>query len=251
LNDQNRDAMPLPLKSWIFTLICTGISLTAWAQPGHRSLRDGDKAYKSEDFPAAQSSYQEALEARNSAQGNYNLGNTYFQQGNYEEAVKRFEEAAQLATGKGARASAYHNLGNAYFQQKNYEKSVEAYKNALRQYPNDLETKFNLAKAQRMIQVQPPTPQDQNSQDQDNQNKKDQPSPKQDESNARQDQQNPKNSKPLNDNRQKESEQQIQPGEMNREEAERLLEIVSQEEKKTMEKMQRSRADACGSEKEW
>lgn len=46
-----------------------------------------------------------------------------------------------------AKARAYHNLGNALYQKGQFKESVEAYKNALRQNPNDLETKRNLTNA--------------------------------------------------------------------------------------------------------
>jgi tetratricopeptide (TPR) repeat protein len=38
--------------------------------------------------------------------------------------------------------NAYHNLGNSLMLEKNYDEAVEAYKNALRNNPDDEETRY-------------------------------------------------------------------------------------------------------------
>ena len=139
----------------LFLMIILG-TLSLHAQDGHRKLREGDRAYEAGTYDKAEESYRAAILEKNSAQGNYNLGNAAYQQGDYEEAARRFEEAARLAAGSSEQAYAYHNLGNTYYQQGEFDKAAEAYKNALRRQPNDLETKFNLAKAMQQQQMQQP-----------------------------------------------------------------------------------------------
>lgn len=225
------------------------------AQGDHRPLRQGDKAYRAGDLDVAQENYREALEARNTAQGNYNLGNTAYRDENYEEAVKRFEEAARLSGDEAAKASAYHNLGNTYYQMGEFEKSVEAYKNALRLRDQDVETKYNLSKALGQIPPPPPPQPDQQQSDQPEQNEDQSEQEQQEQENQQQegqedqpqdaqegqDQQQPKEPRP----------QQTPPGKMSREEAERELEIARRNEEETMEKMRAAQAQGCNSTKKW
>ena len=113
------------------------------AQNAHKDLRQADKAYKSGSYPDAESAYRKAVEKENSPKGNYNLGNTTYRQEKYDDAIKSYQAAAEMAKDRTAKARAYHNLGNAFYQKGQYKESVEAYKNALRQNPNDLGTKRN------------------------------------------------------------------------------------------------------------
>ncbi|MEO0641037.1 MAG: tetratricopeptide repeat protein, partial [Bacteroidota bacterium] len=81
------------------------------AQTSHRALRKGDKAYEEQKYQEAQQAYEKSLNADNSAKGNYNLGNSLYEQGDYASAAKRYEEAAGLAEDQGIRKRAYRNLG--------------------------------------------------------------------------------------------------------------------------------------------
>lgn len=130
----------------------TGTKLDAQSQ--HRLLRQADRAYVDQDYASAEQLYRQALEAENSPEGNHNLGNSLYQQGDYEEAAKRYEEAAALTEDKSTRASAYHNLGNARFEQKDYESAVEAYEESLRNNPDDIATKTNLSLARKRMEEQ-------------------------------------------------------------------------------------------------
>lgn len=236
-------------------LCCAGV---LGAQSAHKQLRKGDREYKGNDLSAAEDAYRRALESENSSQGSYNLGNTIYKQGRYSEAIKHYEKAAEDSRVPEAKANAFHNLGNAYFQQQEYEKSVEAYKNALRLNPDDMETKVNLAQAMRFLP--PPAPQEQ-PQPEDGEGEEDQ------EQNQDQEQQNDQSSgdQQQQDEQQQQSQDQNQDQqnqsaagqpsdderEISREEAERLLEIMADEEQKTMEKLRQAQSKACGSSKEW
>ena len=72
-----------------------------------------------------------------------------YQEKKYKEAVAQFEVTAKTAKDKFAKAEAYHNIGNSQMEQKQYQQAVDAYKNALRENPNDDETRYNLAAAQK------------------------------------------------------------------------------------------------------
>lgn len=245
---------------WTILIILVAASLTVNAQTAHKQLRKGDREYKENDLSAAEDAYRRALEAENSAQGSYNLGNTIYKQGRYSEAIKHYEKAAEAGRSAEAKANAFHNLGNAYFQQQEYEKSVEAYKNALRLSPDDMETKVNLAQAMRFLP--PPTPQEQPQPEQgegeeDQEQNEDQEQQQQNEQNSGD--QQPQDQQQQQDQQQNQDQQNQsasgQPSEderdISQEEAERLLEIMANEEQKTMEKLRQAQSKACGSSKEW
>lgn len=253
--------MKLGSKLLLSLILLVFIGQSLAAQAGHRSLRKGDRAYEEGNYSQAQTDYEKSLEANNSAQGNYNLGNSFFEQGEYEEAAKRYEEAAGLAEDDNIRSNAYRNLGDAYFLQQDFEKSVDAYKESLRIDPDDVETKYNLSKALRQLQQQQQQQQNQNqNQDQDQQEQNEQ------EQNQPQNQQGDQEGDAEQQNQEQEGQEQQQQNQpqngqqskvdrnqpnMSREEAERQLEIAAKAEKETMSRVQQGSTAGCNSKEEW
>lgn len=226
-------------------VIVSGLSLSfATAQrEGHSESLKGDKAYKDKNYTKAESDYRSSVERRGAAKDNYNLGNATYQLENYEEARKLYETAAQNALDQNEKSQAYYNLGNAHFKAGDWEKSVEAYKNALRLNPGDAAAKHNLAQARRRIPPPPPPQENQQNQDQQKQDQQQQDQQQQQQSQPNQDKQKQQN-KPA-------KPQDGDEKELTRKEAEDLLKIMDQEEKKVMNKMRQSSRQACNSEKDW
>jgi len=118
-------------------------------------IRDGNDAYKEKSYTNSEESYRRALELESTNyKGLFNLGNSIFQQGRYEEAVKHFESATAYAPDDLTRAQALHNLGNSHLKLQDYENSVKAYIEALKTNPGDLDTKYNLAYAMQKLKEQ-------------------------------------------------------------------------------------------------
>lgn len=127
------------------------------------------EADKEADFITAEATYRKAISksAENPA-APYNLGNSYYENESFGEAFGRFKEAGERAGEKPDRHRAYHNMGNVYMQRKEYQQAVEAYKEALRNNPEDEETRYNLALAKEMLKKDQEN-QDQNEDDQNEQ----------------------------------------------------------------------------------
>lgn len=232
----------LKIKAGAALLFCSAM-LTA--QTAHKDLRQADKAYQNGNFPEAELGYRKAIEKDNSIKGNYNLGNTTYRQEHYDESIKHYQAAAEVAKDRSTKARAYHNLGNALYKKGQYKESVEAYKNALRQNPNDIDTKRNLTNALRRLP--PPQQQDQQNDKKDNKDKdkQNQENQQQKDSDQSPDQNQDQNQK------QKSSGQKEQPQDLNKQEAKELLEIMDQEEQKVQQKLKKAQAKKGRSAKDW
>jgi tetratricopeptide (TPR) repeat protein len=99
----------------------------------------------------------------------YNLGNTHFEEQDFDEAKQRYFQTQKFTENKFSKQQAFHNLGNVFMKQKDYAKAVEAYKNALRNNPEDEETRYNYALAKELLKKE----QDQQNQDQQDQQNED------------------------------------------------------------------------------
>ncbi|GAA4268959.1 hypothetical protein GCM10022257_10600 [Hyunsoonleella aestuarii] len=121
-----------------------------------------------EDFVSAEMAYRKALSNQpTSVAGVYNLGNSYYEKGNYEEALYRHQQAIKNATTKAEKHKAYHNIGNILMKNKKCKEAVESFKSALRNNPNDDETRYNLGLAKICAEQQ----KDQNQDDENKDNK--------------------------------------------------------------------------------
>ena len=284
------------MKKIIFILIC--LSVKSWAQEQNLTKEELKKLHKAqtesthfayEGFEAnknkktieSEMDYRKAISKnKNNTIAQYNMGDLLFNQKAYKEASGFYQEASiSKGATKEEKHKAYHNLGNIAMQEKEYDKAVLAYKEALRNNPDDDETRYNLAVAKEMLKKNPPQNQDnqnqdknkdkkdQNNQDnkdknQDNNQNKDQKDNKSDENKENQDKkdQNNQGNNQNNDNKEgdKQENKPQQPGESSQnklspEQAKRILEAMSNEEKKTQEKInaQRVKGRPIRSEKDW
>ncbi len=209
------------------------------AQKENKLLRKGNSQYDQGNFKEAEKDYRKALEInKESVKGQFNLGTTVYQEKNFEESAKLYGELAGKNQDKDIQAKIYHNLGNSYMEAKQYDKSILAYKNSLMNNPSDLDTKYNLEYAKMMLRKQ----QDQQKKDQDKKNK------------DKQDQK--KDKKDQNKDQQKKDQQKQQPQDqkkLSKEDANRMLEALKNDEKKTMQKVKKEKVkvQVTGIDKDW
>ncbi|MDA9328151.1 tetratricopeptide repeat protein, partial [Flavobacteriaceae bacterium] len=142
-------------------LVMIATSSTAYAQKdsialqreARKLVRAGNALYNQNNYGDASIVYKKALE-KNSGykKATYNLGNSLYQEKNFKEAIPQYTVAVENAKDPFQKAEGYHNIGNAMMQEKNYQGAVDAFKNALRSNPNDDETRYNLAVAQKLLE---------------------------------------------------------------------------------------------------
>ena len=121
------------------------------AREARKYMSEAKEALEEEDFASAEANYRKAISKDpTNASARYNLGNLYHNKELTGEALERDSQAAEIAAEKPLKHKSFHNKGNAYMEQKKYPEAIEAYKDALRNNPNDDETRYNLALAKKL-----------------------------------------------------------------------------------------------------
>ena len=136
----------------------------------------------------------------------FNLADAVYKQERYDESTSFFESLKDNARNEKELADINHNLGNSLLKENKIDLSIEAFKNSLRLNPDDEDTRYNLAYAQKMKQQQ-----DQKDQQKDQQQD------------------------------QKDQQTDQKKDEMSKEDAEKMLEALQQKEKELQEKLQKKK----------
>jgi tetratricopeptide (TPR) repeat protein len=212
-------------------------------------ISKGNSLYDEGKFGEAEVSYKDGqTEGADPFISGFNLGDALFKQERYEEAATAFQALPNLTEDKEQKAAAYHNLGNSFIKAEKFQEGVDAYKQSLRNNPKDLETKYNLAYAKRMLQQQ--QEQEQKQDQNKDQEKKDDKEQKQDQ--QKQDQKKEENEE-KKDNQQQQQDQQRQDeqkqkeqeqpkeGEISKEDAERMLDALNQDEKEIRDRLEKQK----------
>jgi len=231
-----------------------GLSNLAFAQSGYEQVKEGNQLFAEQKFDEANNRYRDALlENPESPVVHFNIGDVLYKKKNYEEAIKSYEKALRSDDVR-LQAQSYYNIGNALYKNGKLAESIQAYKKALELDPEDEDAKYNLEFVRRKLkdnaQKQPQQNQQQNQQqsgEQQQNGQQDQNDENQNEQQQRgeqnQEQQDPEQESQAqseqSDSKQKEGEQQQQQQamkgqEISKEDAERILNALKDEEGELM-----------------
>lgn len=232
---------------FIYSLVM--IAMSAFAQKERKYIRQGNKEFENANFDNSEVSYRKAvdLEEEKTHEPAFNVGDALYKQEKYEDAIEQFNSLTDVEVSKDEKSKIYHNLGNSLLQSNKLQESIKAYKNALRNNPNDMETKYNLAYAQKKLEEQ----EQQQDQNQDkNKDNQDQNKDQQDQDKNKDNQDQNQDQKKDKQNQNKDQQQQPQ---ISKEDAERILQALANDEKDTQEKVKEQQAAAAKvkAEKEW
>jgi Ca-activated chloride channel family protein len=231
------------------------IPMMGFAQKEAKLIRKGNNSYKEGDFKKAEINYRKSLEINTqSLKGGFNLGDALYEQKDFENSQQLFDALSKTIKDPTQLAEAFHNLGNSFLAADKYQESIDAYKNALRNNPVDMDTKYNLEYARQKLQDQQQQDQDQDKDEdqEDQQDQKDQQNKKDQE--EQQDQQDQEQNKDQSQDEQQQKNQQQQPKQISKQDAERMLQALKNEEKKTIEKLKKEKAKMAKvtkTEKDW
>ena len=193
-------------------------TVAALAQNDRTFIRQGNRQYRARKWTAAEVQYRKAIARNaNNPQAVYNLGCALMMQQKDSLAMQQFVKSADMqTTNKIRRAKSFHNMGVIMQNHQEFAKAIECYKMALRNNPQDNETRYNLALCKHQLK---------NQKNQQNQNK----------NKSGKDKQNNNKNKDKNNQSQKPEQDK-----MSRDNAEQLLNAAVQQEKATKQKMQKA-----------
>lgn len=214
---------------------------------------EGNRLYQQKKYGEALKKYTEAqLEAPDAPQLHYNLGNVLFRQGEIEKARDEYLRALAAAD-RSLDPKAVYNLGNSFLTQQQYREAIEAYRRTLKLAPEDRDAKRNLELALRRLEQQR-RPQSGGDQPE-NRGK-----PQKDESASRgptgqgsepKEKGRPESAGPESDEK-KRRDGRDRPGSLTREEAERILNALQEDEKANLKKsLQAARENPAKVDQDW
>ena len=257
----NNTHLPFGLSPifWGFFFVIMGASIAYAQEKDEVQIASDAFVYEGnvvleKDFTEAEKYYRRAISKKaTNAKSSYNLGNAYYTSGFYDEALAKLIEAAENGNKKEKHA-AYHNIGNTLMQGKKCKEAVEAYKNALRNNPDDDDTRYNLALAKECAKEQGGGGKDDQKDDKDkneeNKGQKEDSEKQQDKDEQNKDegdkdktpkddsgQKNEKGKPKDEQGEQKNPNPRDQQGKLSPQQVKNLLEAMNNEEKKVQEKM--------------
>lgn len=235
-----------------------GQSGISFAQSNRSILNKGVDKYDEKKYTDAEVEFRKVVESSpKSFEANYNLGNSYYKQGKYDDAIKSYQSAYENSKDNDSRAKIFHNIGNSLLKSNKLEQSVEAYKNALKFNPNDEETKYNLSYALELLKNQNKNDKDKNDQNKNDQNKQDKQQQKnQDQNNKEQDQKNQQNQQPQQPKDQEAKQdntqqQQSKDQKISKDEAQRILDALKNNEKDLQKQLRKVKVKVRKTDKDW
>ena len=214
----------------------------AVAQTDRNLIRQGNRAFKSQKWAAAETQYRKAIfKNQKNPQAIYNLGCVLLAQQKDSLAMVQFGNAAQLESNIFRRSKSYHNMGVVMQNHREYAQAIEYYKMALRCNPQDNETRYNLALCKKLLKN---NQQNQNNKNNKDKNKNDKNKDKKNDKNKNKDGQNKndqnKDKQNKNQNKNNSDKNKQNQEKMSRDNAEQLLNAAIQQEKATKRKMQKA-----------
>jgi len=213
------------------------LTMSAQSHQSLRFVREGNNLYNKKKYKDAEIKYRKAIDnSSDYLKATYNLGNSLYKQGQYDEALKCYQDVANhTGVDKKVASAAWHNTGNVLLNNKKYRESMDAFKNALKLDSKSDKARYNYEYARKKLQQQ--------QQQQQQQNQQNQPQDKP--------QQQNQNKQDKKDKKQQQQKQQRQ--QQDKKDMERQLNALNQNEKKTTDKLKKEKQVGGKSkfEKDW
>jgi len=168
-----KKSVPLDSAKAALVLVAILPFLGAWnlLERNNRAVESGNASMKSGKAEEALADYDKAVaELPSDAGAHFNRGNALFALSRFEEATGEFLRATQSQE-PSLKASAFYNLGNSYFKNDKYSEALAAYRHTLALDPTNERAKWNLELALQKKKEEDKKKQDQKDQNKDDKNK--------------------------------------------------------------------------------
>jgi Ca-activated chloride channel family protein len=235
----------------IFIFYITFGLINTFAQSTRELINNGVDLYNEQKFADAEVNFKKGNEkSPDNFEAKFNLGDAYYKQQRYDEAMKSFQSAFVDAKDDLEKSKLYYNIGNSLLKSQKIKESIGAYKEALKLNPNDEQAKYNLSYA--LNQLKNPN-QDQNQNNDKNKDQKDQNKDQQNKDQQNQDQQNTdqqNQDQEKQDQNQQQSQEQKQQ-ELTKQEAEKILNALKENEKDLQKQLRKVKGQPIKTEKDW
>jgi Ca-activated chloride channel homolog len=228
------------LINLLLMCVCVIFSVSVNAQSDKKYIRKGNREYEKNDYSKSEISYRKAVNNNKQLpEAVFNIGDALYKQNKFEDAGKQFTENINMSEDKNKKSAGLYNLGNSLLKANKVEESIEAYKGSLKLRPENKEAKFNLAYAQDLLKKQ----QEQQKQQQKDKDKQDQNKDKnKDDQKKNQKDQNKDKDQQKDQNQDQQQKQQPQQQGISKEDAQRLLNALANDEKNVQEKVKLAKA---------
>lgn len=218
--------LPKLKRSATGLLLIFALAVPSWADL-KKHVRKGNALLKKGDIAGARSEFEAArIDAPEEAFLPYNIAATYYMEGNFPEAKKLYEQAFEMAQNPDLKSKVAYNLGHLLFSMGQKGESIEQFKKCLRLNPKDMDAKYNIEYIKSGKEPKAGGQPQQNdlkgaSQEEENKDKAESKPTEQEEGDK------------------KEETKTIKPGDISKEEAEQVLQMMREQEKDQLKNAQR------------
>lgn len=240
------------MKHLFFIFVCLLFSASSvWADDFTDLVGKGNTAVLEGDYQTALDYYHQAeVERPETPELEYNIAGALYHDQKYEEAVDKLQRSLVIQD-VNKEASAHYNLGSVYYRMGDFQNAIQSYQRSLEIIPEDIDAKYNLELARKMLKEQmKPENKDQQEQQEQEQKKQDQEQQEEEQEEQEKQQQDEQ------DQENEDQEQQPQPqerdeDEMSKEDAERILNALKDDEKDLQKEQQRFKAQGNYQGNDW
>lgn len=241
------------ILSFLFLLVLVNCKFI-FAQSTRSYVNKGVDLYKEGKITDSEVEFKKGLgKSPNNFQANFNLGDSFYKEKNYPNALKSYSSALSKTNDKDLKAKVYHNIGNSFLKSNKLKESVEAYENSLKLNPNDQDTKYNLSYALSLMKNPNKKNNKNNKNDKNNKNKqnqnKDQNKQNKDKNKQNQNQNN--NQQNQNKNQQQQGNSGQQPDKISKQQAESILNALNHDEKSMQKQLRKIKGTPIKTDKDW
>lgn len=168
-----------------FVAVLLGLVSLGWIDPLADKVREGNKFYHDSKYDDALDKYVNAqVDSPDTIQLDFNIANTQYKRGKYQEAAQLFEKAIRSGDAE-MKAKSSFNMGNTMYRQGKMKEALEWYKRTVdiveeieHEAGDELDTlkndaKYNYEYVERKMQENEQKQQDQDEKDQQQQEEED------------------------------------------------------------------------------